>query len=81
MSKQQIIPVASAYDAIFVGIQKAKKNKLDQDPVFRNKMLDIMYHAQVSKDLEDKLKDIIPFYIAILNNDSQIENLLCQLLI
>lgn len=41
-----------------LGIQKAKKNKLDQDPVVRNKMLDIMYHAQVSKDLEDKLKDI-----------------------
>ena len=41
-----------------IGIQRAQKNKLASDPVVKNKMEDIMYHAQVSKDLEPRLKDI-----------------------
>ncbi|MCO4793091.1 MAG: peptidylprolyl isomerase [Bacteriovoracaceae bacterium] len=41
-----------------LGISRAKKNKLDKDPIVQSKMEDIMYHAQVSKDLEPKLKKI-----------------------
>jgi parvulin-like peptidyl-prolyl isomerase len=42
-----------------LGINRAKGNKLDSDPVVRRKMDDIMYHAQISKDLEPKLKKIV----------------------
>ena len=41
-----------------LGITRARKNKLDQDPTVKYKMEDIMYHAQISKDLEPKLKKI-----------------------
>jgi parvulin-like peptidyl-prolyl isomerase len=41
-----------------LGIQKAKKEKLDQDPKVINKMNDILYHAQISKDMEGKLLKI-----------------------
>ena len=41
-----------------LGIQKAKKSKLDQDDMVRMKMEDVLYHAQVSKDLEPGLKAI-----------------------
>ena len=41
-----------------LGIKKAKKAKLDQDPVVKNKMEEVLYHAQISKDLEDKLLKI-----------------------
>tara|TARA_R110000868_G_scaffold55424_2_gene172268 strand:- start:22235 stop:23062 length:828 start_codon:yes stop_codon:yes gene_type:complete len=42
-----------------LGIQRAKKNKLDADPIVKNKMEDILYHAQISKDLEDELQKIV----------------------
>jgi len=42
-----------------IGILKAKKNKLDKEKVVNNKMEDILYHAQVSKDLEPELKKIV----------------------
>lgn len=41
-----------------LGIQKAKKNNLEKDPVVQQKMLDVLYHAQISKDLEPKLRKI-----------------------
>lgn len=41
-----------------LGISRARENKLDQDPTVKYKMEDIMYHAQISKDLEPKLKKI-----------------------
>lgn len=41
-----------------LGIKKAKKAKLDNDPVVRRKMEEVLYHAQISKDLEDKLAKI-----------------------
>jgi parvulin-like peptidyl-prolyl isomerase len=41
-----------------LGIKKAKKAKLDKDPVVRRKMEEILYHAQISKDLEGKLAEI-----------------------
>lgn len=42
-----------------LGIQRAKQNGLDKDPIVKEKMEDVMYHAQVSKDLEPKLKKIV----------------------
>ena len=41
-----------------LGIIKARKAKLQQDPVVKNKINDLLYHAQISKDLEDKLAEI-----------------------
>lgn len=41
-----------------LGIQKALKIKLDQDPTVKRKMLDVLYHAMVSKDLEPEFKKI-----------------------
>ena len=41
-----------------LGIQKAKKAKLQDDPVVKEKIEDIMFHAQMSKDLEPELKKI-----------------------
>jgi len=42
-----------------LGIERAKRSKLQDDPVVRQKMEDILYHAQVSKDLEPMLKKIV----------------------
>lgn len=41
-----------------LGIQKAKKTGLDKDPVVIAKQEDILYHAQISKDLEGEFKKI-----------------------
>jgi peptidyl-prolyl cis-trans isomerase C len=41
-----------------LGIQRARKAGLDTNPVVVSKMEDILYHAQISKDLEDELKKI-----------------------
>ncbi|MBL6989998.1 MAG: peptidylprolyl isomerase [Bacteriovoracaceae bacterium] len=41
-----------------LGIQKAKKEKLSSNPLVKRKMEDILYHAQISKDLEHSLKKI-----------------------
>jgi len=41
-----------------LGIQKAKKSGLDKDPVVVSKIEDILYHAQISKDLENELLKI-----------------------
>jgi len=41
-----------------IGIQKAKKEKLDNNPVVKEKMEDVLYNAKVSKDLEPMLKKI-----------------------
>lgn len=41
-----------------LGIQKAKKSGLDKDPVVIAKQEDILYHAQISKDLENEFKKI-----------------------
>jgi peptidyl-prolyl cis-trans isomerase C len=42
-----------------LGIQRAKSKNLNQDPVVKEKMEDVLYHAQISKDLEPKLKKIV----------------------
>jgi peptidyl-prolyl cis-trans isomerase C len=42
-----------------IGIMRAKKNKLDSDPVVKKKMEEVLYHAQISKDLEPKLNKIV----------------------
>lgn len=41
-----------------LGIQKAKKTGLDKDPTVIAKQEDILYHAQISKDLENEFKKI-----------------------
>ena len=41
-----------------VGVDKAKKSKLHKNPQVIKKMNDIIYHAQISKDLEPELKKI-----------------------
>lgn len=41
-----------------LGIQKAKKVGTDKDPVVLSKQEDILFHAQVSKDLENEFKKI-----------------------
>lgn len=42
-----------------LGVQRAKSGKLDQDPVVKEKMEDVLYHAQISKDIEPELKKIV----------------------
>jgi peptidyl-prolyl cis-trans isomerase C len=41
-----------------VGIKKAKEAGLQNDPIVKTKMEDVLYHAQISKDLEKKLQGI-----------------------
>lgn len=41
-----------------IGLKKAKEAKLFDDPVVKAKMEDVLYHAQISKDLEKKLQGI-----------------------
>ena len=41
-----------------LGIQRAKKGKLYNNPVVKKKMEDVLYHAQISKELEPELKGI-----------------------
>lgn len=41
-----------------LGIQKAKKTGLDKDPNIISRQEDILFHAQISKDLEDEFKKI-----------------------
>ena len=41
-----------------LGIQRARQQKIDKNPVVVNKIEDVIYHAQVSKDLEPELKKI-----------------------
>ncbi len=41
-----------------IGVKKAKEAKLQDDPVVKAKMEDVLYHAQISKDLEKKLQGI-----------------------
>ena len=60
VSDKKITPQKVLEDLIHreLGIQKAKKMKLDTDPTVIQKMLDILYHAQISKDLEPRLRKI-----------------------
>lgn len=41
-----------------VGIKKAKEEKLQDDPIVKQKMEDVLYHAKISKDLEKPLQAI-----------------------
>ena len=41
-----------------IGIKKAKEANLQNDPIVKSKMEDVLYHAQISKDLEKKLQAI-----------------------
>ncbi len=42
-----------------VGLKKAKEAKLQDDPIVKAKMEDVLYHAQISKDLEKRLQGIV----------------------
>jgi len=42
-----------------LGIMRAKQGKLQDDSVVKRKMEDVLYHAQISKDLEPKLAKIV----------------------
>lgn len=42
-----------------LGVQRAKKQGTNKDPVVVEKMEDVLYHAQISKDLEPQLKKIV----------------------
>jgi parvulin-like peptidyl-prolyl isomerase len=41
-----------------LGIQQAQKNNLSKDPIVKQKIDDILFHAQISKDLAPELKKI-----------------------
>ncbi len=41
-----------------LGIEKAKNSRIDQDPEVRRKLEDVMYHAQISKDLAPEFQKI-----------------------
>lgn len=41
-----------------LGINKAKKEQLDKNPLVKSKMEDVLYHAQLSKDLENSFTKI-----------------------
>jgi len=60
VSDKKVTPEKVVNDLINreLGIQKAKKNNLENDPVVQQKMLDVLYHAQISKDLEPLLRKI-----------------------
>lgn len=60
ISQRKITREVSLDDLISreLGVQKARKTGLDKDPVVAAKMDDILYHAQISKDLEGELKKI-----------------------
>lgn len=60
VSDKKVTPEKVLEDLIHreLGIQKAKKMKLDADNVVIQKQLDILYHAQISKDLEPRLRKI-----------------------
>jgi parvulin-like peptidyl-prolyl isomerase len=42
-----------------IGVKKAKEANLQNDPIVKSKMEDVLYHAQISKDLEKKLQGIV----------------------
>lgn len=60
VSKKAVTKEKVLFDLINreLGIKKAKENNLENDPVVKKKMEDVMYHAQISKDLEPELKKI-----------------------
>jgi len=60
VGKRKITKEVSLQDLINreLGIQKAKKTGLDKDPVVISKQEDILFHAQISKDLENEFSKI-----------------------
>ncbi len=60
LSHKKITKNKVIYDLInrVLGIDKAKKSKLHLDPTVRRKMEDVLYHAQISKDLGPVLNKI-----------------------
>lgn len=42
-----------------LGIQRAKAEKLQNEPIVKKKMEDVLFHAKISKELEPRLKKIV----------------------
>jgi parvulin-like peptidyl-prolyl isomerase len=61
VSQRKVTKQTSLEDLINreLGVQRAKKGNLDKDPVVMNKVDDLLFHAQISKDLEGELKKIV----------------------
>ncbi len=59
-SSKKVTLESSLEDLInrIIGIDRAKENNLAKNPVVAKKMNDVLYHAQISKDLEGELKKI-----------------------
>ena len=57
LSRKKVTKQSSLDDLInrMLGVEKAKQAGLDKDPSVIRRMEDILYHAQISKDLEKKL--------------------------
>ena len=60
VSQRKITREVSLNDLVhkILGTQKAKNEKLDKNPFVKEKMDDILYHAQISRDLEKTLLKI-----------------------
>lgn len=60
VSSKKVTPEKVINDMVnrIIGIQRAKKNSLDKDELVKSRMEDVLYHAQISKDLEGKLQKI-----------------------
>lgn len=61
VSDKIVTPEKVLYDIINreIGIKKAKEENLQNDPIVKTKMEDVLYHAKISKDLEKKLQGIV----------------------
>ncbi|MBL7665426.1 MAG: peptidylprolyl isomerase [Bacteriovoracaceae bacterium] len=62
-ASNRIVTLETSLDELInrqLGIEKAKKTDLQNDPVVKKKMEDVLFHAQISKDLENELKKIAP---------------------
>lgn len=61
VSSKQISKKRALFDIINrqLGIERAKKNKLGDNAIVKKKMEDILYHAQISKDLAPQFKRIV----------------------
>lgn len=60
-SQSRIITMESSLQELInreLGIEKAKKNKLAEDPIVAKKIDDLLFHAQTSKDLGGSFKKI-----------------------
>jgi parvulin-like peptidyl-prolyl isomerase len=60
VSDKKVTPEKVIYDIVNreLGVMKAKSAGLQNDPIVKKKMEEVLYHAQISKDLEGELAKI-----------------------